>query len=281
MKILFTKMQGAANDYIYVDCFKQNIEDPSALAVAMSPRHFSVGADGLVLIMPSKVADARMRMFNADGSEGKMCGNAIRCVGKYVYDNGIAKKETLTIETLSGIKELKLQIEDGVAVGATVDMGVVSIDPKVIPIRSETPFIDKPLRIGDKDYRCTCASVGNPHVVTYVEDVANFDVTGVGPLFEKDAFFPESVNTEFVEIVDGTHLKMRVFERGSGETYACGTGASAVVAASCINGICPYDSPVEVSLLGGKLNIVVNKDMRVLMTGPATKVYEGWYEYEN
>ncbi|MBQ7653084.1 MAG: diaminopimelate epimerase [Clostridia bacterium] len=281
MKVSFTKMQGAANDYIYVDCFKETIDDPSSLAVAMSPRHFSVGADGLVLIMPSSVADARMRMFNADGSEGKMCGNAIRCVGKYVYDAGYAKKEVVTVETLSGIKTLKMKVEDGVAVGATVDMGIVTTDPKVIPISSEEPYVDKSLVIDGKDYKVTCVSVGNPHVVVYVDNVDDFDVFGVGSKFEKDAFFPESVNTEFVEVVDSTHLKMRVWERGSGETYACGTGASATVAASCLNGLCPYDVPVEVKLLGGNLYIEVKKDLRVFMTGAAKKVYDGVYEYED
>ena len=274
-------MQGAANDYIYIDCFKNEVPDPSSLSIAMSPRHFSVGADGLVLIMPSKVADAKMRMFNADGSEGKMCGNAIRCVGKYVYDSGICKKDVLTIETLSGIKTLKMIIKDGYACGATVDMGIVSVDPLIIPIRSKEAFINKNLTIGTQNYLVTCVSVGNPHAVTYVDDIDSFDVKGVGSAFEKDDFFPESVNTEFVEIIDSTHVKMRVWERGSGETFACGTGASAVVAACCLNGYCQYETPVEVTLLGGKLSIEVKKDMRVFMSGPAVKVYEGVYEYEN
>ena len=274
-------MQGAANDYIYVDCFKSEVKDPSALAIAMSPRHFSVGADGLVLIMPSNVADARMRMFNADGSEGKMCGNAIRCVGKYVYDNGYAKKDVITVETLSGIKTLKMKVEKGVAAGATVDMGVVTVDPKTVPILSEEPYVDKPLTIAGSEYKVTCVSVGNPHVVTFVDSVDDFDVKGVGSLFEKNEFFPESVNTEFVEVVDPTHLKMRVWERGSGETFACGTGASATVAASCLIGVCPFDQPVQVKLLGGDLYIEVKKDMRVFMTGAAVKVYDGEYEYED
>lgn len=281
MKIPFTKMQGCANDYIYVNCFAQKVEDPAALSVAMSPRHFSVGADGLVLILPSEVADARMRMFNADGSEGKMCGNAIRCVGKYLYDHGICKKTRLTIETLSGIKTLSLLVKEDVCYGASVDMGQASVEPSSLPILSSDPYVRKPLEIGGNKYEVTCVSVGNPHVVVLVDDVANYNVEGIGKQFERNAFFPQGVNTEFVQVVNDATLIMRVWERGSGETYACGTGASAVVTACCLNGICKFDTDVTVRLLGGDLTIRVTPDLRVTMTGPAVEVYQGVYEYEN
>lgn len=280
-KINFTKMHGIGNDYIYVNCFAETVENPNKLAILMSPRRFSVGADGLVLIGPSKIADAKMSMFNADGSEGKMCGNAIRCVGKYIYDNKISKNTELTIETLSGIKAVSLIVDDGIAVGAKVDMGLANIDPKSLPVLFDRPLIDEEVDVSGKSYRITAVSMGNPHAVIFTEGVDDLDLEKIGPDFENMPIFPERVNTEFVEIIDRNTLKMRVWERGSGETYACGTGACAAVSAAVLNGHCGHDSAVTVKLKGGELKIVCRKDMRVFMTGPAAKVYQGVYEYED
>lgn len=280
-KVNFTKMHGAGNDYIYINCLEKEIENPSALAVEMSPRHFSVGADGIVLICPSSKADAKMRMFNADGSEGKMCGNAIRCVGKYLYDNGIVKKTSLSIETLSGIKYLELYLVDNKVDMAQVDMGIAILDPERIPVISSKPMINEKVLVGKKPYNITAVSMGNPHSVIFMEEIESLELEKIGPSFENLAIFPERVNSEFVKVIDRKTLQMRVWERGSGETYACGTGACATVVAAILNGHCDYNVPVTVKLIGGELIIVCNKDLRVYMTGKATKVYDGVYEYED
>ena len=282
MKIPFTKMHGIGNDYIYVNCMEKELDDPNQISFVMSPRHFSVGADGLVMICASDVADAKMRMFNADGSEGKMCGNAIRCVGKYLYDNGIVCKEQISIETLSGNKYLNLNVENGKVKSVEVDMGKAILTPAEIPVIFDGErMIDQPVEVNGGVYRMTAVSMGNPHAVTFVDDVDCLDLEKIGPNFENLAIFPDRVNTEFVRVIDSTTLQMRVWERGSGETYACGTGACATVVAAVLNGICKMDTPVTVRLRGGDLKIVCESDMRVLMTGPAQKSYEGVFEYED
>ena len=273
MELKYTKMHGAGNDYIYFDCFDQKIDDPNGLSVKLSDRHKGIGGDGIVLILPSKVADAKMRMFNADGSEGKMCGNAIRCVAKYLFDRKRVGTH-LTIETLSGIKTLDVtKVADGKALEVKVDMGEPILEPKLIPCEFEgDDVIDKLMTIDGTDYKVTCVSMGNPHVVVFVDDVDNFCVESVGRKFEHHVKFPEGVNTEFVQVVDRTHVKMRVWERGSGETMACGTGACATVVASYLNK--KTDRKVEVELLGGTLCIEYARDT-VMMTGPAVEVFDG------
>ncbi len=280
-KISFTKMHGIGNDYIYVNCMEQELSDPADISIKMSPRHFSVGADGLVMICASSVADAKMRMFNADGSEGKMCGNAIRCVGKYLYDNGIVKKEKLTIETLSGIKILSLRIENGLVDSVQVDMGYAVTAPEKLPVLWNGEMINQNVEVAGKTYGLTAVSMGNPHAVTFLDEIASLELEKLGPHFEHLSIFPDRVNTEFVKVIDRTTLEMRVWERGSGETYACGTGACATVAAAVLNGYCDPDTEVTVRLIGGELRIVCQKDMRILMTGKAQKVYDGVYDYEH
>ena len=281
MEIKFTKMHGCGNDYIYINCFNLNIKDPNKLSTIMSPRHFSVGADGVVLILKSEIADAKMRMFNLDGSEGKMCGNAIRCVGKYLYDNKIINKLDISIETLSGIKYLKLYVEDNKVTKVSVDMGFAVFEPKKIPLLKEKEMINEEFFINDSNYKMTAVSMGNPHCVIYLDDIDNLDLSKIGPIFENNELFPERVNTEFIKIVDKNHLKMRVWERGSGETFACGTGACAAIAASCKNGICDFGEIIFVELLGGTLEIKCDENYKITMTGPATKVYDGVFEYED
>lgn len=281
MKIHFTKMHGAGNDYIYINCLNGILADPADLAVKMSPRHLSVGADGVVLICPSTVADARMRMFNADGSEGKMCGNAIRCVGKYLYDNGICKKETITVETLSGIKTLRLFVGNGKVDSVEVDMGVAQIAPAAIPVLWEGErMVNEPVLVCGKEYRLTAVSMGNPHAVTFLDSVSDLPLAEMGPHFENLPIFPDRVNTEFVKVIDPRTLEMRVWERGSGETYACGTGACATTVAAILNGHCDFDTDITVRLIGGKLTIRVDRAFRVRMIGKAEKVYEGIYDYD-
>ena len=281
MSIRFTKMHGCGNDYIYVNCFNQIINDPEKLAIEMSERHFSIGSDGLVLIMPSNVADARMRMFNADGSEGNMCGNAIRCIGKYLYDNQMVFKDVVTVETLSGIKTLHLVIGyDGKVTSVTVNMGIASFKPEDICLDSNEESINKESIIKNKPYNITAVSMGNPHCVIYVDSTKKLNLYKDGPFFENNPLFKNRVNTEFVKIIDRNHLEMRVWERGSGETFACGTGACAVCAASVRNGICDFNQDIYVDLLGGTLKIKVLDDYTIMMTGPAKMVYEGIY-YED
>ena len=275
MELKFTKMHGCGNDYIYVNCFEETLDNPNEVAANLSRRHFSVGSDGLIMICPSNIADAKMRMFNADGSEGKMCGNALRCVGKYLYDSGIAKKELIKVETLSGIKTLKMHVENGIAVAATADVGKAFFEKDAVPVTWDAEgTVAVPLWIVDREFVCTAVSVGSAHNVCFVDDVAGFDLDKYGPATENHAVFPDRVNAEFIKVKDPHSIDMRVWERGSGETWACGTGACAAVAAACINGFCPYGEDVTVNLKGGKLVINVTKE-RVLMTGPAVKVCDG------
>lgn len=246
----------------------------------MSPRRFGVGADGVILICPSQVADAKMRMFNLDGSEGKMCGNGIRCVGKYIYDSGIAHKNVITVETLSGIKTLEVTEQNGVAVSLKVDMGKAELKTELIPaICNLDKIINMPLRVADTDYNITAVSMGNPHAVVFCDDVDGLNLEKIGPDFEHHKMFPEQVNTEFIKVIDRNTLQMRVWERGSGETFACGTGACAAVVAAVENGYCPRDCEITVHLLGGDLFITYKSDGTVFMRGEAQKVYDGVYQY--
>lgn len=277
MGLKFTKMHGCGNDYIYFNCFETPVADPEKLAVQISDRHFGVGGDGIVLICPSDKADAKMRMFNIDGSEGKMCGNAIRCVGKYLYDNGIARKNPLSVETLSGIKTLHLNIgTDNKVASVCVDMGKAILDPKEIPVALEgDTVVSHPAVIGTKEYKITCVSMGNPHCIVFCDtDVSALPLEKIGPEFEFDSLFPERVNTEFIHVIDEKTLKMRVWERGSCETLACGTGACASVVAACLNGYCKMDTDVTVKLTGGEL-VIRYTDKAVTMTGPAAVAFTG------
>ena len=271
----FVKMQGAGNDYIYFDCFGGEPEDIPALAVRLSDRHKGIGGDGLVLICRSDAADAKMRMFNADGSEGNMCGNAIRCVGKYLYDENVCRKEELSVETKSGIKYLRLYIENGKVRRVRVDMGKADFDPKSLPVLLEGEAVDRPVKIAGGLHRITCVSMGNPHCVLF-EDPDGADLERIGPLFENAPLFPERVNTEFVKVIGKNALKMRVWERGSGETMACGTGACAAAAAACACGKCDAAQDILVQLRGGDLVIHVGET--VFMTGEAEKVFSGEVE---
>jgi len=271
----FSKMEGCGNDYIYVNCFEEEIIEPEELAIAMSERHFGVGADGLVLIMPSDEADFRMRMFNADGSEGEMCGNATRCVGKYVYDRGLTQKTMVSLSTLAGIKYLELHLVDGVVDTVTVDMGEPILEAARIPVESQKyPVIGEMVTLVDSTFPFTCVSMGNPHAVTYVAETDTFDVEKYGKVSENHPIFPQRVNTEFVQVVDKNQLKMRVWERGSGETWACGTGACATVVATALNGL--SDREADVILLGGTLHIYWDEETNhVFMTGPARFSFDG------
>ena len=271
----FTKMHGCGNDYIYINCFEEKVENPEKLAIAMSERHFGVGADGLVLIMPSEKGDFRMRMFNLDGSEGEMCGNAVRCIGKYVYERGLTEKKLIALETAGGMKYLDLNVVDGIVETVTVDMGEPILEAAMIPVESEKhPVIGETVHILDTEYAFTCVSMGNPHGVTFVEGVKYFPVEKYGSVAEVHPMFPRKANIEFVEVVDDSHIKMRVWERGSGETWACGTGASASVVACILNG--RTGRIVEVELIGGKLTIEWREaDNHVYMTGPAAFSFDG------
>lgn len=278
MKLNFTKMHGCGNDYIYFNCFEQNIDNPEELSVRLSDRHFGIGGDGIILICPSDVADARMRMFNADGSEGKMCGNGTRCIGKFMYDNGMVSKPEMTLETLSGIKLLKFQIEDGKVANVTVDMGAAILNPAEIPTRFEgEQAVSVPLEANGETHSVTCVSMGNPHCVLFVDEVDSLDLEKIGPAFENHPMFPERTNTEFVRVIDDHTLQMRVWERGSGETWACGTGACAVAVAAVLNGICKKNEDILIHLRGGDLTIRYT-DEAVFLTGSATKVFEGSIE---
>lgn len=271
----FTKMQGCGNDYIYVDCTKKLIEQIPETAIKVSDRHFGVGSDGLILIRPSDQADFFMDMYNNDGSRGRMCGNGIRCVAKYVYDKGLTDNEHLSIETLSGMKELDLTVEDGKVTQVTVNMGSPIIKPAAIPVISDKEsMIRESVVIGDQTYEITCISMGNPHAVVFVDEPGKLELEKLGPLFEFHKMFPERVNTEFVRVLDRKHISMRVWERGSGETLACGTGACASVMACILNGLTEHE--VTVTLLGGELVIRYEEGSNtVFMTGPATEVFNG------
>ncbi len=289
----FVKMHGAGNDYIYVDCTKQILKNPGALAARLSDRHFGIGADGMILIKPSEKADFFMEMYNADGSQGKMCGNGIRCVGKFVYDNGLTDRTTVDIDTLSGVKKLQLHLNDEGKVGSvTVDMGKPELRPDKVPIKTEflcipdgggqalDAVISQPLEAGGKIYHVTCVSMGNPHAVICLEpgqDIEKLPVEELGPAFENHLAFPERVNTEFIQVVDRHNLKMRVWERGSGETLACGTGACASLVAMVLNGMCSESAVLH--LLGGDLKVTWDRESgTVLMEGPAETVFKGEIE---
>lgn len=274
----FTKMQGLGNDYVYVNCLRETIKNPAEVSKFVSDRHFGIGSDGLIMICPSKVADFEMQMYNADGSRGEMCGNGIRCVAKYVYDYGLTDKTSISVETLGGIKYLDLTVEDGKVSLVKVDMGSPRLAPSQIPIVPENPedtrIIDAPLEVEGKTYYMTGVSMGNPHTVVYVDDVKGLDLLKIGPSFENHKRFPERINTEFAHVLDRKTVEMRVWERGSGETLACGTGACAVAVASILNGL--TEDWVTVKLLGGDLLIEWDKEAdKVYMTGPAKVVFDG------
>jgi len=276
--LAFTKMHGCGNDYVYINCFDVDVNLLQSQIIQLSDRHTGIGGDGVVLILRSNVADAKMRMFNLDGSEGNMCGNAIRCVAKYLYDNGIAQKEEMRIETKSGVKELRLFIKDDNVYSVKVNMGRAELAPEKIPVKlTGENIIAKPITIGGKEYAITCVSMGNPHAVNFVENVVGFDLQKIGPLFESNPIFPEKVNTEFVELLGRNCLKMRVWERGSGETQACGTGACASAVAAVLNSHCDKNTDIKVQLPGGDL-IVKYTDEAVYMTGNCVKVFDGVVE---
>ena len=274
----FTKMHGIGNDYVYINCFEETVNNPSELSILVSDRHKGIGSDGLVLIKPSDVADFTMEMYNADGSQSQMCGNAIRCVGKYVYENGLTDKTNIAIETLAGIKYLELMVDNGKVLMVKVNMGAPILVPSQIPVALDGDMaVNQPVVIWDKQYNITCVSMGNPHCITYVDDVVNLELEKIGPVFENDKLFPERVNAEFVKVIDRDTVSMRVWERGSGETMACGTGACAVCVASILNGYC--NNTVTVKLLGGDLEITWDREANlVYMTGPATTVFNGEME---
>ena len=268
-------MHGLGNDYVYVNCFEEKIDNPPAVARFVSDRHFGIGSDGLIMINPSKTADFEMEMYNADGSRGEMCGNGIRCVAKYVYDYGLTDKTQISVETLGGIKYLDLTVEDGKVSLVKVDMGKPELEADLIPIISEREqVIDEPIEVDGKEYHMTGVSMGNPHAVIYVDDVKGLDLEKIGPKFENHERFPKRINTEFVHCIDRQTVEMRVWECGSGETLACGTGACAVAVSSILNNL--TDTQVTVKLLGGDLQIEWDREKdRVFMTGPATVVFDG------
>lgn len=271
----FTKMQGLGNDYVYVNCLKEKVESPSEMARRVSNRHFGVGSDGLILICPSECADFEMKMYNADGSRGEMCGNGIRCVGKYVYDYGLTDQTEISVETLGGIKHLSLTVEEGKVALVKVDMGSPIFVPEQIPVKVEgNHAVNVPISVDGDEYRMTCISMGNPHAVVYLDDIQNMEIEKIGSKFEHHPCFPNRVNTEFARVLDRETVEMRVWERGSGETLACGTGACAVAVASMVNGL--TEDCVTVQLLGGNLKIEWDREKNVVyMTGPATVVFDG------
>lgn len=274
----FTKLHGCGNDYVYVNLFEQPLENPAEMSIKVSDRHFGIGSDGLITIGPSEIADFTMHIYNADGSEAEMCGNGVRCVGKYVYDHGLTDKTEVTVETGAGIKILQLNVENGKVKTVRVDMGEPSFLPQSIPVIAEgEAVINAPISAGGKDWNMTCVSMGNPHAVVFTDDVRNFPLETYGPLFENHERFPKRTNTEFVQVVSREEAIMRVWERGSAETWACGTGTCATVVACILNGL--TDRKVLVHLLGGDLVIEWDEETNhVFMTGPATEVFSGTYE---
>ena len=281
--LTFSKMHGIGNDYIYINCFKETVTDPEKLSVFLSDVRFGVGSDGLVLILPSEVADFRMLIFNADGSEAMMCGNATRCIGKYVYDMGMTDKIEISLETNSGIKYLTLYPDANNKIESVkVDMGKAILVPREIPVNSDLErFIAQPVTVDGKEYAMTCVSMGNPHAVVFLPEVDSLDLEKIGPSFEHHELFPDRVNTEFVRVIDDHTLQMRVWERGSGETFACGTGTCATVVAAVLNGFCKKEEEILVHLRGGDLRIIYHEDDTVTMIGPAIYVFEGKMEYPN
>lgn len=276
----FTKMHGIGNDYVYVNCFKEEIKNPSELARFVSNRNFGVGSDGLILIRPSEKADFQMDMYNSDGSQAEMCGNGIRCVGKYVYDYGLTDKTQITIDTLAGIKYLDLTVEDGKVSKIRVNMGEPILTPEQIPVISKkNPAVNIPIEVKGKEYHMTCVSMGNPHAIVFMDHVKDLDIEVIGPHFENHTCFPKRTNTEFVEVLDRNTVNMRVWERGAGETLACGTGACATAVACVLND--KTEDHITVHLLGGNLEIEWDKESnQIYMTGPATTVFDGeLFEY--
>lgn len=271
----FAKMQGCGNDYVYVNCFEEEVPDRPELSRIVSNRNFGIGSDGLICICPSDKADFKMDMYNADGSSAQMCGNGIRCIGKYVFEKGMTDKKTITVETLAGIKTLGLNVEDGVVRTVRVDMGSPELRPQFIPVSEHgKDFINRSVIVGSEEFFVTAVSVGNPHAVVFVKDVDSLDLKTLGPKFENHPLFPERVNTEFVQVIDKNTLKMRVWERGSGETLACGTGATATLVASALNGLTGNSATIR--LLGGELFIEWDREKNKLyMTGPAVLVFDG------
>lgn len=271
----FTKMHGCGNDYVYVNLFEEKIPDPAALSIQISDRHFGIGSDGLITIGPSEIADFRMRIYNADGSEAEMCGNGIRCVAKYVYDHGLTDQTEISVESGAGIKYLTLYVENGKVAQVRVDMGEPILKPEEIPVIAEgEKVVAEPIEVCGKEWKMTCVSMGNPHAVVFVDDVADFELEKYGPHFENHPRFPKRTNTEFVQLVSREEAIMRVWERGSAETWACGTGTCATVMACILNGY--TDHKVLVHLRGGDLTIEYDeKNNHVFMTGPATEVFHG------
>lgn len=271
----FTKMEGLGNDYIYVNCFQEKVEHPEEIAVRYSDRHFGIGSDGLILICPSDIADFRMVMYNADGSQAEMCGNGIRCVGKYVYDYGLTRKTDVSVETLAGIKYLNLLVTNGTVEQVTVDMGAPILDAEQIPVAfSRTQVINEPILVNQTEYHMTCVSMGNPHAVVFVDSVKDIPLEKLGPLFENHRLFPKRINTEFVEIINDSEVNMRVWERGAGETLACGTGACASTVACILNQ--KTKDEIVLHLLGGDLKVKWDRAVnKVYMTGPAKVVFDG------
>ena len=276
--MFFTKMQGIGNDYVYVDCFKEKIVNPAEVSKYVSNRNFAIGSDGLILVAPSEIADCKMDIYNADGSRAEMCGNGVRCVGKFLWDNGYVKTPVAKVETLAGIKKLELIIEDNKCIGAKVDMGEPELNPQRIPVVcNEDRFIDKELTVGGKIYNATCVSMGNPHCVVFVDNAESLNLPALGPLFENHMAFPARINTEFVTVLSRNHVRMRVWERGSDETMACGTGACATAVAAILNNHC--DREVIVTLNGGDLKITWDEATNhVFMEGPATTAFKGEIE---
>lgn len=279
----FTKMQGLGNDYVYVNCLKETVPNPAETARFVSDRHFGIGSDGLIMIKPSEKADFEMEMYNADGSRGEMCGNGIRCVAKYVYDYGLTDKTRISVETLGGIKHLDLAVEGGKVKLVRVNMGKPELNPHLIPVVPERPvdreLIDARITVEGEEYRMTCISMGNPHAVIYVDDTDGLELEKIGPKFESHSRFPNRINTEFVKVIDRHAVQMRVWERGSGETLACGTGACAAAVASILNGL--TEDKITVKLLGGDLEIEWNREENIVyMTGPAVAVYDGEIDIE-
>lgn len=280
--LTFSKMHGIGNDYIYINCFQETVTDPEKLSIFMSNVRFGVGSDGLVLILPSEVADFRMRIFNADGSEAMMCGNATRCVGKYVYEHGMTDKTEVSLETNSGIKYLTLYVNEATnkVDAVKVDMGKAILKPAEIPVADDGDrFIAKPVVVDGVSYDMTCVSMGNPHAVVFLPEIDSLDLEKMGPSFEHHPLFPNRVNTEFIRVIDDHTLQMRVWERGSGETFACGTGACAAAVASVLNGYCKREQEILIHLRGGDLRIIYHNDESVTMIGHATFIFEGKMEY--
>lgn len=279
MKLRFTKMQGTGNDYVYVNLFEETVENPGELAVRISDRHFGIGSDGLICVAPSEKADCRMIMYNADGSEGAMCGNGIRCVAKYAYEHGIAKNDRIKIETKSGVKELALTVENGMVTYVRVNMGQAVLKPQDIPVKAEgESFVARDITVDGKRCEVTCVSMGNPHCVIFTEGIDDLDLEKIGPGFENHELFPDRINTEFVEVLDAHTIRMRVWERGSGETISCGTGTCAAAVAAVLNGHCKRGEEIEVQVRGGKLYDTYLESGEVLMRGPAVTVFEGEME---